>query len=801
MSRRHQHSRKDKGAVAKSGGPRQEIERLIARGQVKDAFKQAKLCFRQDASAENRELVERTYLLRIKALIAGGMTESGREVAGSFIEFGVTTPEFLEELVLLLPKLGLASKAIAMQDKITSPEAQASLSLQFADRAVLHPEETPASLPELHDEAAKVRSALSALDSGDEARALELLQSIPRGSLMADWRYFVRGLAAFRRTDLEQARANWARLDPQRSAQKIAQILLSTAAPEKSEEHRKQLSALEASLFGEPVLERFNQLRQALEKADWKRRAPAGWPLHLSLRRVDPRWSQRLTEILLKPYAIELARHGHVQAERLAREFAAVLEPLPWDPQWNRFYALCLEGPHGHIEEALRYWRKFLKDLDTCPAMPGVEPRQLQALVWRRIGEMLLNMADDDEGDFPYQDDDWDDSDEDWEKAESELVNEAAEAFQMSLHLDPTQRKTHEELIELHESEDQPERMAAATRRLLVAFPEDVEAMQKLIAFHVQRDEPEQVLGYIQRIRALKPLDTSLFDHEAWARLALARHLALKGSWQEGREEFARFTKLPDNHAKPHQTMARRAAFEFKAGQDAAAEEFIRQAQASLADPAPLWHALAIEAVRYKLPKPLQQRFNQDLKTALAKKVSSATAGALAELMAAYVESKIDYTGRAGHVREIVAYLRRTTRIKYTESDLTNVCLLLTSLQERSLLEKLVNRGRKLFPKSPSFLLMATNIDLSKGPFACDPKRAQKQLEQALALALASQNPLYAQMIPSIKSTLSQVQDICEAMDSMPFGRGRFPGRMPRGFPDFMASMMDQMEDELGPDE
>jgi hypothetical protein len=278
----------------------------------------------------------------------------------------------------------------------------------------------------------------------------------------------------------------------------------------------------------------------------------------------------------------------------------------------------------------------------------------------------------------------------------------------------------------------------------------------------------------------------------------------LEGRWEEGREAFARFDALPDNHLKSFRAFARRAAFEFKAGQDAQAEEYIRQAKGMLTEPTALWISLAIEAARYKLSKPLQLQFNKQFKAAVAKKVSSGTAGALSELMAAYVAGKIEYPGRAGHVRDIVSYLRRTTRMKYAEPDLVHACVFLQHLDDQQpLLDKLANRGLKLFPKSPYFLHATTVLELSKGPFACDPKRCQKQLEKALSLAQASQNSRDIELIPTIKSSLSRVQDIREAMENVPFGRGGFAGGMPFGIPDLFASLMGQFgeEDELGPDE
>ena len=40
----------------------------------------------------------------------------------------------------------------------------------------------------------------------------------------------------------------------------------------------------------------------------------------------------------------------------------------------------------------------------------------------------------------------------------------------------------------------------------------------------------------------------------------------------------------------------------------------------------------------------------------------------------------MDYSGRAGHAKEVLRYLKRSTRLKYQEPDLRRVCALLRSL-------------------------------------------------------------------------------------------------------------------------
>jgi tetratricopeptide (TPR) repeat protein len=786
MSRHKQHAGRVKGVQHGPDAHRIRIEKLFERGNAKDAFKEAKLLFRQDETPQNRQLVERTYLERVKSLIAGGMTESAREVAGNFLEFGVSHSGYMQELLLLLPSVGLSDRALALQDRVVAPDALERLVTQFADRAVLHPEDSASFSPEICEAAGKVRQALDALEANDEPRALELLQAIPRSSPLADWRYFVRGLAAFRRGDTDQTSANWQRLDPQRAAHRISLALLPPVEAGTSQASPARLAKLEVGIFGEPLLERLGQLKTALQAGDWKRVHTLVGPLQRALRRVDVRWSTRLTEILLEPLANAVRQRRRDETTRMLREFTSLLEPLPWDPHWNRFLAVASEGCGDN--KALEYWWQYLRDLEAgCPA-PGGDARRVQALVWRQIGQILeredvhfelppglLNLLPTRELYGP-----------------NSFTKLAIHAFEACIRLDPMQRNTYDSLMELYDANEQPERVAATATRLLAAYPDDVAVLRRLVELHLRRDEPESALPYVERLRALQPLASELTVIESTARMSLARHFALQGHFREGREQLAR-AQTPVSPA-PVQAglLIRRAMLEFLAHKEEEAEGLIKQAQATFGEPVVLGLWLAIEAIRYKIAKPLQKRLQQQFKSASARKATGAAASGLAKTMLAHLSEHADYPGRAGHVTEVLAYLGRTTRTKYSEEELMEVCLFLDAAEKVPLLEKFVRRGVKSYPKSPFFLHQSAQLEIERGPFACDVAYAHKQLTKALELAQASQIPRDQRLIPIIKETLSQIGDVHEAMKTFP---GRLP-RNPREMEAMMAAMMGEFQDD-----
>jgi tetratricopeptide (TPR) repeat protein len=804
MSRRH---RRQGGGQAAVPGGRQEVERLLGKGRIKDAFKQAKLLFREQASEENRRLLERTYLLRVKDLWRGGMPAAAAEVAKSFLDFGVCDPAALGELAALLPQLGLMDEARRLGSRLQAPEAHAALSVSLADRAVLHPEQTPPSLVDVREGAARIRSALAALDEQQEDRAVELLKDIPRSSPWADWRYFVRGLAAFRRGDREQAIANWERLDTQRSAQRIATRLkalphdrlpgVDSPLMARHDLSKVDLSQLETAAFGEPVLARLDRLRRLVDKTnpkrDWKQALGLIGPLTATLRRVDRRLAQRLTEILL-PLVIDEATDRHLDTGRhFVNDFIRIAEPLPLDPKWNRLWALCWElvrDAHG----AVAYWENYIRDIEQAANIDAVQRRRIQALVWWHIGRSLADEASHSAPPFA----------EDVASDEvSRLRSRAVEALEESLRLDPARRGTHESLILLYTEWNEPDRAADAARRLLQSFPDDLQALRSLGMYHFKCNEPEEALGYARRGRALKPLDRAWVELEHGSLLGVARLRALAGQWEEGRTMFATAETLCPADAGDFTVLARRGLFELKAGEKLRSAELIETAKATLAEPAPLWLVLAIEARRYELPGARVAQFNRELRPLLRKKKSGETAGRLSELALAYQQANFDYPEKGEHLAAVVRYVGATSRTKYAEQDLVQVCQLLSETgQEPRLLAQFVRRGRRNFPRCPHFPLLVAEQELSLGPLRCNLHVVRRQFELALKLADADREGRYAELSVELKQRLASLGSfdaMASALNEHFAGSGDFGGNLAGLFN--MMGALDNLDDDDGDDD
>jgi tetratricopeptide (TPR) repeat protein len=648
-------------------------------------------------------------------------------------------------------------------------------------------------MPEIRSGAQAVRGSLETLEAGDEARALDLLRDIPRSSPFADWRYFVRGLAAHRRGDSEQVAANWDRLDERRAAARIARFLRGRDGEGPDGRGAPNLAVIEARAFGEPILARLEQVRQLVAEGRWIEATSILGPLRPVLRRVDPRLAERLTRVLLAPLVHEATDLSYSDARKLVGNFTRVAEPLPIDPRWNRLWALIWEGPQGDVDEAERHWKAYLADLETMPRLSAEERAQAQALVWKHLGDQWADDAE------PVPDDLFGGgpSRRDIEHARARTI----ECLEESLRLDPRNRSTYELMLAVYQEWDQPDRAEAAARRLLEAFPDHLEGLLFLTRHHYRREEADRALAYVLRARALKPLDESIRHLEWSVRVGLASQFAREGRWDEGRAEFAAAEALWPEESSRFRFLARESAFELKAGQDDRAEEFIRQAQGSLPEPTPLWLSLLIESARYGLPKPAHDRFEHLWQAGLAKKGKSETAGALADILGSYIAEGVAYTGKAGHIKEVLAYLKRNSRIRYRREDLALVCAFLGQhRKETALLEKLAKRGMKNFPEAPVFYVVVAGLELAKGPFRANLGQARKHLEKALAMAQASGDPNDAAMVARIKEDLSTLEDATSGPLGIPFSGPGGMGGLPRELLDALEGLdfdgFDDFEDD-----
>jgi tetratricopeptide (TPR) repeat protein len=763
--------------AGKSSALRLEVERLIQKERYKDGVKQAKLCFKEEGTPENHQLLEQAYFLRARQLFQLGMPTSAVEVAQHLLDFGVTANDWVDDFVRLLMSLGLNQQAFQIQARLGRPELQDELDELAADQAVIHPERMGQMSAEIARDATLVRQSLERLQAKDEAGALSMLRDIARSSPLSEWKYFIRGLAAFQRGEAAEAKTNWDRLDPKRKAFPITKRLSRLVQEDGPSSDNANFEKWETAAFGEPVLARLHQVRTHAAHQEWDKVIRLLGGLRQNLHRIDPKLPARVTGVLTGSLIKEASKLNMSQAERLVGDFTRAAEPMAIDPNWNRLWAMVWDGPHADLSGTETNWLNYIEDLKTIPAFNAPERALAQAMIWNHLADMHNDRAaelDDTEGPLnlplPLRVRPKD------SKEIDRVRKRVIECLEQSIRLAPEHLPSYKLLVDTYEDWENPSGLEAAAKRLLAAFPDDLETLTLLATHYSGRNEPTVALPLVQRARKLKPLDHSLRELEWSIRIGLARLHALAQHFDEGRAEFKAAEELLPESRNEYFYLARKVIFEAKAGQAEASDQYLREAQAGLVEPTPLWLALSIEANRYRMTKATQDGYNQLWTKDLKKKCKSETAGEMASLLSTFLNTDIVYPGRDGHIKELITYLRRTTRLKYGREDVEHVCEFLSQVpKESGLLEKIVKQGLKHHPQSALLNFRAGLIEMSKGPYHMGDKGARPYLETALKLAEASTEPKETELLPQIKDVLTMLNEVSKrsAFSSF-FGEGPF---------------------------
>ena len=119
----------------------------------------------------------------------------------------------------------------------------------------------------------------------------------------------------------------------------------------------------------------------------------------------------------------------------------------------------------------------------------------------------------------------------------------------------------------------------------------------------------------------------------------------------------------------------------------------------------------------------------------------------------------LDYPGRSEHLNQVVAYLERTSRLKYRRDDIELISEFLGQMPERRrLLEKTLTRGLKQHPESALLNFRGGLLEIEKGHFAARGGKARTYLEKALALAQASSLPSETILLDPIRERAHAAQ-------------------------------------------
>lgn len=670
-----------KGELDKHAAARQRVRTLLDREQEKEAYKEAKTLFRVDTSDETRRLLERSYVARIVALARSGMPTAAKELAEALLAFGVTDTSLWPQLLPLLPGLGLAHRVAALAGHLKSDEVRREVNLAVHDQAVVRPNLADSLTAEARAQAHLARQALEAVSAGEDQRAAELLQAIPRESDYAEWKLFIRGLIAHYRGDSEQARGNWQRLTAGRLPGRMAAALsrstgvvaaadatATSAAGTSKKQHERvssatsaassaELARWETSCFGTPISTHLEGIQRALDAEDARSLIAAVRTASAALARLGPAYATRLTALLLPLVRPLFEDAGPRVGDRLLEEFTRAATPLAFDPNWNRYRALFYEGvglawPNGEVE-----WNEYLEAWAKKPAIGGAHDALRRAIVCEHVARQLLEfsaiigIAASDEVQMRGQINQW--------------FHDATAAC-------PRLRSAWHGWRQAAFSWGDDQSALKVARQAYQASPDDLESIEFL--YEAARaagrnDEAQELLAAAQR---LEPLNLK-YLRWAWAQRLSAglEHLA-RGEFDEARDKIAAVRSAAPGPITAALSAACEAACAFRV-RDLAAAETAVEAVGRNVDPLVGALAMAFAAERCGLSPALNRRFASALGKVSKKRKTAATLAALCAAMEVIVELRRESDGACDYERHLTMYLEKSRRLRLTEEEIERV--------------------------------------------------------------------------------------------------------------------------------
>jgi hypothetical protein len=180
----------------------------------------------------------------------------------------------------------------------------------------------------------------------------------------------------------------------------------------------------------------------------------------------------------------------------------------------------------------------------------------------------------------------------------------------------------------------------------------------------------------------------------------------------------------------------------------------VEQAQEKLDEPTALWLVMAIQAIRYDLPQAEIWLYEQRWTKALKRRCRSQTAGLMCRMLDAHLKMPRAYPRQQEHVRSLVKYVSRCSRVKWQVEDLRSACEFLEQAGEKKLLLKYAKKGLRKFPDLGYFQFLMAMFEMDKGPHHFNRQLTVERLRRAIELASESTDPRDEVMVHMAKRAL-----------------------------------------------
>ena len=729
------------------------VKRNLERGDFKQALKDVRVCYRKNPTSDCRCFLEHAYIGRAQQLKRKGLIEDSRRIVRDLLDLGVTEPAVEAGLPDLLLSVGMFD-CLPQDGADLSDEERDRLRIKAADQAVSYPLNTPQSMPELREGTQRIRAALEAVERGDESAALAHLKDIPRQSLFADWKYFVRGLIAYYGRDKTGMEANWNRLDGDRAAARIAaplQVVVGMAPPRDDGNLRAKVAHLTNQLSDGAVLGKLTRLRRSAADRDWPLLFKTLRVAHRSLRETDDGVYGRLVSCLCGIFM----RGGLVEE---LQQLSRIVDPLPIDPRWNRAMAVACEYSEFYDDDPEEYWRKYLCDLQDLPMLSPRQRDLARGLVWLRLAEyhttVALGLRDCGCG-------------ADHRPRIKKIEKRALDAFQQCFTLAPAHAPAYVAAAKFHASAHRPQQAVKVYQRLLDRVPDHLQALFFLAEHHVAHGRGLKARKFALRAHELKPLGKETRELLWTARIEAACELAKTQQYDEARGEMEAADRLQPSRAGDFDVLAPKAALEIKAGNPDASRRFVEQALEQLHEPTALWLAMTVEAIRYDLPWQEECLYEKRWRQGLKRRCSSETAGLMCHMLDVHAKMPQPYAEHKQHTQSLLQYVGRCTRVKWRPQDLRHVCEFLEQLKEMKLLTKFAKKGIRKCPQVGYFHLLVGMAEIAKGSLLYKRGSILRRFQRAIELASQSSDPRDKRVVDGAKRCLSLIEDASRHHDEV----------------------------------
>ncbi len=752
-------------------------EKALGEGRTQQALELARILFKLDPAPPHKELLRRALLERARQLRTQGHLRDAATVLENAAQFD-GDPSFLEPLAQELAACGEVQKALRLIEKVPGSPALPQIMGHAVDAALRKGQAGRNVLPEaLRPQFDLVVQAFAHAEAGRDEETRTALQGIGLQSPFLEWKVLLRGLLVYYQNDDPRALENWQRLNPQRLPCRVAAPLrfgidpaYRTAQPAaaqaalQAQADQHQGSGLVPMLRGvQRAIANDRQLPQAFRQTE---------QLLAALHKEAPHLVPRLAAC----FYWAVVSHG--QPEDIGRYSRVFGHPAD-DPQLARLEALSLDHRHM-LTEAHKAWERFEKSVAANPAAwPGGQADRVRALVWRHMAENADGVPDlEDLPDLPpflrnHPD------------RPKPLKPTAEECYKRSLALAPDQLETLFELFEYYRVKEKSALAVKAARALLERFPDHVPTLEGLADLLMEKQAYTEALDLLQRALKANPLERRLRRKVGTAHSYKAREDAEAGRFDDARAGYQAALAYDDSD-RNYPVLCKWAACEFKAANPEKAEELLVRAHAEEDNRLAVAFSMLIEAIRYKLAKPLKDRFDREVKEQLALPPTPRAAAAIADTAAALRAAGVTYYGQKTHEKKVLTYLEKALPLDFSEDQLLIICESLKVLKSPRLQQKFIRQGQQRFPSSPVFYLAEADYHLAQGPHRCSTYETQQVLEKARRLAEAMPRD------PRQETLLEIIQEKLDAVQMLnPFGR-LFGGGSPL---DFLGGFADEYDD------